>query len=162
MSFFPKILIILYCFSVLHCAEEVVNDPQRIGTPLVDHDSPAYSDDESEDLRGEFNVEKAKGLLKKAYPKIRSTEGEEVVLVLGNTGSGKSTIINRLLGCQMQKTLDGAKCIAKPIDESQIYAKIGTGWDSETLFPEVHKSRDGYSTWTYCDCPGFEDIAYSK
>jgi GTPase SAR1 family protein len=125
--------------------------------PLTTEDCHFRNDDEDLEDISEFNVDKAKKLLKEGYPRIRTTENKDVVLVLGNTGSGKSTIINRLLGCQMEKVQNGAKWIAKPKSDSDVYAKMGTGWDSETLYPEVHTSRNNYSDWNYCDCPGFED-----
>ena len=93
--------------------------------------------------------------------------GKEAVIVIGNTGAGKSTFVNYLLGCEMiQKTpkelgikglkklvvvrskLEGGAC-----DEVM---PIGHDKTSKTFMPQI-ASDPSSSALAYCDCPGFLD-----
>jgi energy-coupling factor transporter ATP-binding protein EcfA2 len=78
---------------------------------------------------------------------------------LGNTGSGKSTLINYLVGCEMEKR-EGADfgaledvVVVKETSSIKECAKIGHYPESETLIPALiqHKNQ------AYYDCPGFLD-----
>lgn len=91
--------------------------------------------------------------------------GEELVMVIGNTGSGKSTFVNYLAGCSMQRvnaesigiTGLGKIVIVKPTSKGgkldEIMA-IGHTTKSMTFMPEIASVGQGL---TYCDCPGFLD-----
>jgi GTP-binding protein EngB required for normal cell division len=78
---------------------------------------------------------------------------KDLVMFIGNTGAGKSTTINFLLGHDMQRDARGravlhASVVGKP------HARIGhVLGDSETIYATVYSS-DNYN---YCDCPGFGD-----
>ncbi|XP_055849961.1 uncharacterized protein LOC129914646 [Episyrphus balteatus] len=75
---------------------------------------------------------------------------EEVVLVMGNTGSGKSTLVSALVGHKLRAiNRDGYKAI---IDDED---RIGTGSSSKTLIPET--MIDIKNQITYVDCAGFRD-----
>jgi len=98
-------------------------------------------------------MDRVKTLLREEYQKIRTIEDKDVVLVLGDCTAGKSTIINRFLGCQMEKRRRGAIPQAYPL--GRVHAKMGKGISATTLFPEAF--QDSYSPFVYCDCPGFLD-----
>ena len=115
--------------------------------------------DSSQEIKKEFetvcsfNIEKVKEKIEKIYSKIREAENKDIVLVLGNTGAGKSTLINRLLGCKMEPKKIKAKRTAHPLGPREdYYPRMGTGWKSETDHPEIYTKN-----FNYCDCPGFED-----
>lgn len=95
-------------------------------------------------------------LINEAMPKIEPAESEDIILVTGNTGAGKSTLINYLLGCEMEeekiKGRRGSRAVPK--DPKKEFAKIGHGKESETFYPAVYKRNDGF---VFCDCPGFQD-----
>ena len=85
--------------------------------------------------------------------------GKDAVIVLGNTGAGKSTFINYLAGCQLEEQLVEGQL--EPILEVRGTASggerdevtpIGHG-GSKTFMPQI-AAVDG---WVYCDCPGFSD-----
>jgi GTPase Era involved in 16S rRNA processing len=74
------------------------------------------------------------------------------VLIIGNTGAGKSTLINYQLGYKMVKSeLHGSDVYNT---EGNIGAVIGHSKSiSETLFSETFENK--LDNIVYCDCPGF-------
>ena len=89
--------------------------------------------------------------------------GKDAVIVLGNTGAGKSTFINYLAGCQLEEKCD------EDYDEDHesvlVVKNRASGGTRDEVMPIGH---DGASktfmphiveidSWTYCDCPGFSD-----
>jgi len=112
------------------------------------------------------NLKKLKNLFEEAFEKIKAAQNQEVVLVVGNTGAGKSTSINYLMGSKMllnsqtytnelgdQCVEDGEIAVASGEKE---YAKIGSDpLKSQTLYAEI--TPVGPDGFTYCDCTGFQD-----
>ena len=84
----------------------------------------------------------------------QSISDRDLVLVLGNTGAGKSTFINYMLGCEMVEDVNDSTGDIR-IDCSNPQAKIGHGLTSETQLPEIFCGTG--SELTFCDCPGFSD-----
>jgi hypothetical protein len=86
---------------------------------------------------------------------------KDIVIFLGNTGSGKSTTINYLHGCEMEKVrkkdvgLSGLGKIVrvKASSKKQSFMDIGHTKQSKTFLPEIASDDQ----LTYCDCPGFLD-----
>ena len=103
------------------------------------------------------------------YGQVNAEEisGKDAVIVLGNTGAGKSTFINYLAGCQLEKKWYEDHDEDHDEDhESVLVVKsrasggtrdevmpIGHDRASKTFMPHIVEV-DG---WTYCDCPGFSD-----
>jgi len=91
----------------------------------------------------------------------REAKGKDVVLVIGNTGAGKSTFVNYMIGKKMKETrkrsslTKGVECE----DDSAPAALIGHGSDSATDFPKLYSDD---LNLTYCDCPGFLDSRGAK
>src|SRR5690606_37810367 len=78
----------------------------------------------------------------------------DVMYFLGVTGSGKSTLINYLLGHHFK--FGRKKNITDVLDHTKPFAKIGTSAaNSETLFPTIYEAPD--CSIALCDCPGFGD-----
>jgi hypothetical protein len=63
------------------------------------------------------------------------TKGKDIVVVIGTTQAGKSTLINFLHGCKMQKTAEGRIEVSPQSPEKEI-VKIGTGRNSCTIIPK--------------------------
>ena len=81
---------------------------------------------------------------------LGSTRGHDVVVVLGSTGVGKSTILNVLAGKQLR-----ADCTEGYVlkDQQNQTFPIGLGSESETSLPQIQKIRG-----TLCvDLPGLRD-----
>jgi GTPase SAR1 family protein len=99
--------------------------------------------------------------------------GKEGIIIIGNTGAGKSTLVNYLYGCQMQNakvqdllqedpTLKRGDFLKKkvirvhpdsPVEEVM---RIGHTKKSMTFMPDIIQDRK-ISQIAYCDCPGFLD-----
>ena len=79
--------------------------------------------------------------------------GKDAIVVLGNTGAGKSTFINYLAGCELEeKRVRGRRHVLVVKDQSLEVAPIGHG-ESKTFMPHIIEVAGR----VYCDCPGFSD-----
>jgi energy-coupling factor transporter ATP-binding protein EcfA2 len=88
----------------------------------------------------------------------------ETCLFLGNTGAGKSTTVNCLMGCEMklvkpsELNLSGVRKVVmvEPGSTRAEVMPIGHGGQSRTFMPQIAPDPDN-SNKAYCDCPGFSD-----
>ena len=80
-------------------------------------------------------------------------KGKDLVIVIGNTGAGKSTTINYLIGCDMYRN-EKDNIAVKNDSKIPPIVNIGHGFVSETFIPGVSAEYNGI---TYADCPGFKD-----
>jgi energy-coupling factor transporter ATP-binding protein EcfA2 len=92
-----------------------------------------------------------------------SVNNKEVVMVLGNTGVGKSTFLNYLLGCDMKAVkpselgLTGLKRVVIVDPRSARAEVMSIGHEnSQTFMPQV-ATEPNHAHRVYCDCPGFSD-----
>ena len=86
--------------------------------------------------------------------------GETVSMFVGNTGAGRSTFLNALLGCQMKVEVDefeAQRIVVDPDSDIAEVMPIGHhGSRSQTFLPQVVQAPNDPET-AYCDCPGFGD-----
>mmetsp|Transcript_6635 Transcript_6635/g.8980 ORF Transcript_6635/g.8980 Transcript_6635/m.8980 type:complete len:1367 (+) Transcript_6635:367-4467(+) len=80
-------------------------------------------------------------------------KGKQLIVVLGNTGMGKSTLINLLCGKRIVLNDNGYE-VAKG---DTMLTKISHGCISETFLPELIDDPQGNTDIVFCDCPGFFD-----
>lgn len=80
----------------------------------------------------------------------RDISGRDITVLLGNTGAGKSTMINLLVQAAMEVDLDGN---FRPVP-GQERVKVAAGGLSCTKFPEMVL---GSEVGDLCDLPGFQD-----
>jgi len=85
----------------------------------------------------------------------RKVEGKDVVIIIGDSGAGKSTFINYVHGCKMEcvkasdMNIRGLGWIYFTKDRALM--PIGHGKVSKTFIPHVATDRNGI---TWVDCPG--------
>ncbi len=104
-----------------------------------------------------LNVNKLKSLLMEGFSRVKAIKKKDVVLVIGNTGAGKSTFINYALKCKMESFFcdELSKDCIKAVDP---LVEIGHDIESKTLFAEVfEKPQDEDNNICWLDCPGFKD-----
>lgn len=87
-------------------------------------------------------------------PASQTVAGKKVVLVVGNTGSGKSTFVNYMLGRQIFERADD-EYGDMVVDCRNPIATIGHSKKSETYLTSVYSDEE--SKISYIDCPGFGD-----
>lgn len=84
---------------------------------------------------------------------FHSSQGQDIIAVIGKTGSGKSTLLNYLAGHPLVATEDGDIDLAHT--ENQTAVPIGLGSDSQTRYPQSISIGD----LKFYDLPGFHDTA---
>ena len=112
-----------------------------------------------------ISVAKTMELLGKGFKHIEKIEDKDVVIFMGNTGSGKSTAMCYLLGHPLKKNENkvGETVIQMEKEWDDSKPKIGQSLaESETLFVkgfEIMKTINSKLTndILFCDCPGFGD-----
>ena len=90
---------------------------------------------------------------------------KDVVMTLGNTGTGKSTFLNALLGCKMKLVkpgevgVKGSKkkvVVVDPESTQPEIVSIGHKKKSQTFLPQI-AAESNNPEGAFCDCPGFSD-----
>ena len=109
-------------------------------------------------LTVEQSVECLRAYLTIGVQEAKKAVGKQLIFFLGNTGSGKSTMVNYLHGCTME-SIKLPKVLGKVIrvnPESKKTELMPIGHDgdkSKTFMPMIAIDED----IAYCDCPGFFD-----
>ncbi|MCI5054904.1 MAG: GTPase domain-containing protein, partial [Flavobacteriales bacterium] len=90
-------------------------------------------------------------------PALRSAESKKIIYVMGNSGVGKSSLVNYLLGHDFitdEFGIDLREVKNKALPHAAIGRNAAT---SETIYPQAYMAGN----YTYCDCPGFGETRKS-
>jgi len=106
-------------------------------------------------LERKIDVERFKTILIQSQSVIEQAKGKNIVFIVGNTGSGKSTLIHYLLGSKLRENRGNFGSYLIEPDEDTAGPRIGHGAFSVTMYPSLYTLGD--QSLTFCDCPGFAD-----
>lgn len=99
-----------------------------------------------------LNLGKLKMMIKTGISSIpQDPKHDSAVLVIGDTGVGKSTILSALSGIQLFVRIEGMKAVLDAKTKEGV--KIGHDKFSETSIPTKVLINDT----VFFDCPGFKD-----
>ena len=99
-----------------------------------------------------INLAKLKQMIKDGISSIpKDPNADEAIIVIGDTGVGKSTILAFLSGYDLFVRYDGLKPVLDCPNEKAI--KIGHNKYSETSIP----NKILIENYAFYDCPGFKD-----
>ena len=104
--------------------------------------------------KAQLDLATLKDGLKENLKRVEPLKAKDAVFFVGNTGTGKSTTINFLLGCEMVKrSAFLGKCSFQCPDA---IAAIGHGAQACTEYPQAYQSPSN-DQLCLVDCPGFND-----
>ncbi|ETO02428.1 hypothetical protein RFI_35008, partial [Reticulomyxa filosa] len=143
---------------------------------IIDNEQKKKKEEEEEEGKEEgsnttekkyFDIAKMLELTKKADEAAKAIKDKDVILFLGGTGTGKSTLIHFLAGSELKEEIvDGQSHIVPTKIKSKALSDIVTSADAEsatqyiTAVP-INLKKMGVTTEmktvVLCDTPGFED-----
>jgi energy-coupling factor transporter ATP-binding protein EcfA2 len=105
-----------------------------------------------------LDINETMRLIVLGHSQVEKAEGQNIVLFLGPTGSGKSTAINYLAGCTMLE-IDDPMTGDFSIKTENPVVDIGDGALSTTLYPSIVDLLvpSGDKNIKFCDTAGFGD-----
>ena len=141
------------------------NSRKMRALPELPHIVKQKLDNPTMSLKIEQKIECLSSCVRVGMAQAEMAKDRNLLMVIGNTGAGKSTLVNYLAGCQMEMiergeagfTTDLRTKIARVAVTSPMKEVMGIGHEnkSATFLPAVHD--DESLGLTYCDCPGFLD-----
>lgn len=139
-----RLIVVLWCFLAL---AHVL--PNRVNVKGASHVLTENSTD---------SAEKTLQFIREMQTKLKFTKNPNIILVVGNTGSGKSTLVHYVAGdysnlISIEPDGDDAEYIIYDGLDSEISEIVSTT-KSRTLVPEMVIDEAG-KVWY--DCPGFGD-----
>ena len=123
--------------------------------------------DPSQTLSPEESISLLTQCIEYGMVQAQKAAGKDILLIIGNTGAGKSTTVNYLSGCTMESKLPeelgmtgiSEVMVVVPPEKGGALAEvmpIGHTKASKTFMPQIETPSGPYKL-TYCDCPGFLD-----
>mmetsp|Transcript_47509 Transcript_47509/g.154228 ORF Transcript_47509/g.154228 Transcript_47509/m.154228 type:complete len:709 (-) Transcript_47509:2135-4261(-) len=155
-------------------------DDVEVGTPKLRRRSPSMPlppivsrklDRPGEPLSADESIECLVSCINYGAAQAERAKQQELIIVIGNTGGGKSTFVNMVEGCRLQRItkeeagLVGAGGVGaedevirvEPGSRPDELMKIGHTKKSMTFTPQVEAASSFGAGFAYADCPGFLD-----
>nr|XP_018897950.1 PREDICTED: uncharacterized protein LOC109031086 [Bemisia tabaci] len=110
----------------------------------------------SNNMETDDEVQKVLKLLKEGEALMKFQPAQNAIMLMGNTGSGKSTFSQFITG--NDKSLISVETVKRSGEYilEDIFGKVSTDtWTSRTIYPELH--IDNNTSANFYDCPGFSD-----
>lgn len=106
-----------------------------------------------------IELERLLEIFKQIDLEVANSQQKELILVIGGTGAGKTTLINYLAGVELigKKLTNSKKLVIDTLENESSASKIGHNFTSTTKIPIMVQDRG--SSRLYIDCPGFEDTS---
>ena len=139
--------IALFSLAVLYEKEQTVFSEKDI----------AKGPKDSHELK-DIDRQELLALMNQGYAGLSKKMDKDLVLVVGNSDSGKTTAVCYLMGCEMEKKWipgKGNRVVVKQYKGKESVPKIGHTRESETFYAQIVKGEFGDDY--FCDCPGFEE-----
>lgn len=122
---------------------------------------------EGEEQKSEHNTticsETFSTCMDEAYKGVKNINNDEpCLIVLGNTGAGKSTIIAALQGCTMTEKCSKRNnkkylsCMAPKNHKTPTISAPGQ-FSAQTRYPAIFKPVNSFFPFSLCDTPGYKD-----
>lgn len=87
-----------------------------------------------------------------AFKPIQAINGYDAVFMLGDSGAGKSMLLNTIFGCEYKAEGNGTRAKVKQTNKTKELFKRGDGVDSQTLIPKVVPVSG--KDFAFCDMAG--------
>ena len=134
----------------------IKNDPKSLIKEFLLHGSPDYANKIFNIIDPEWNIASMIVKCNMEYWEdiIAKIKDKDIILLVGRTQGGKSTISNLLIGKKLTLIKNNAYSFStKNINVEESNIKIGRGGSSETSLPNIYEHQGQL----YVDCPGFGD-----
>ncbi len=103
-------------------------------------------------ITGGFDLTRLHELLAVGVHKVEDVKDEDVAIVVGLIGSGKSTFVNAMVGNALRQARVGGRAVLNLATPNDQAAVIGHRIAAQTQYPSVYGT-----TIKYCDTPGLND-----
>lgn len=132
-------------------------------TPFAQRLLERKLNDPSVKLKPDESIAVLSECIRQGEKETQKAVGKDLIIFIGNTQSGKSTLVNYLYGCEMEgktpkelgiTSLAGKLIVVKSTSRLKEIMPIGHSKKSMTFMPNIETDQQGF---TYCDCPGFLD-----
>jgi hypothetical protein len=106
-----------------------------------------------------INVIELSKMVEEGQSDIRALQDTDVVLIVGKTGVGKSTLIQLINGAKCERGgVDGA-AYSVPLDDKSFLPDFPVGYEQSSKTKMIRSYKHELSGMVFCDMPGYKDTS---